>query len=100
MEETAASDDADDAEIVMCIWEQSDWPNPAWQYARIAGPLAAVRHDQGRSIGRMAAPGFKLREEAVLQSLTQDVVKTREIEGDLLDARLSKGRLLLEVKQR
>lgn len=70
----------------MYIWEQPDWPKLAWQDARIAGPLAAVRHDQGRLIGRMETLGFKLREEAVLQTLTQDVVKTSAIEGEQLDA--------------
>ena len=70
----------------MLIWEQTDWPKLTWQDARIATPLAAVRHDQGRLIGRMEALGFKLREEAVLQTLTQDVLKTSEIEGEQLDA--------------
>jgi len=70
----------------MYIWEQPDWPNLTWQDAGLSTRLAAVRHDQGRLIGRMEALGFKLREEAVLQTLTQDVVKTSEIEGEQLDA--------------
>ena len=70
----------------MYIWEQPDWPNLTWQDPRVAVRLAAVRHNQGRLIGRMEALGFKLREEAVLQTLTQDVVKTSEIEGEQLDA--------------
>lgn len=70
----------------MYIWEQPDWPDLTWQDASVAAPLAAVRHEQGRLIGRMGALGFKLREEAVLQTLTQDVVKTSEIEGEALDA--------------
>ncbi|QRZ12926.1 Fic family protein [Paracoccus methylovorus] len=70
----------------MYIWERSDWPTLTWRDGSIATPLAAVRHDQGRLIGRMESLGFKLREEAVLQTLTQDVLKTSEIEGEALDA--------------
>ncbi len=73
------------AEIVMYIWEQAAWPKLVWQDAAIAAPLAAVRYVQGRLVGRMETLGFKLREEAVLQTLTQDVVKTSEIEGEQLD---------------
>jgi Fic family protein len=47
--------------------------------------LAAVRHRQGRLLGRMEALGFDLRAEAVLQTLTEDVLKSSEIEGDILD---------------
>jgi Fic family protein len=70
----------------MQIWERDTWPNLTWQDAHVATCLAEVRHTQGRLIGRMEALGFKLREEAVLQTLTQDVVKTSEIEGEQLDA--------------
>ncbi len=70
----------------MYIWERPDWPTLTWRDGSIATPLAAVRHDQGRLIGRMESLGFKLREEAVLQTLTQDVLKTSEIEGEALDA--------------
>jgi Fic family protein len=45
-----------------------------------------VRHFQGRLLGRMEALGFQLREEATLQALTLDVVKTSQIEGEKLDA--------------
>lgn len=70
----------------MYIWERPDWPTLTGRDGSIATPLAAVRHDQGRLIGRMESLGFKLREEAVLQTLTQDVLKTSEIEGEALDA--------------
>ena len=48
--------------------------------------LAAVRYEQGRLLGRMEDLGFNLRQEAVLQTLTEDVLKTSEIEGERLDA--------------
>ena len=71
----------------MYIYELDEWPEFHWQEARLAGLLAEARHLQGRLLGRMEALGFQLQEEATLQTLTQDVVKTSEIEGEKLDAR-------------
>ena len=68
------------------IHEDESWPKLYWSREQVAGPLAAVRLAQGRLIGHMEALGFKLREEAVLRTLTADVVKTSEIEGERLDA--------------
>ncbi|MDA0742673.1 MAG: Fic family protein [Proteobacteria bacterium] len=67
------------------IHELADWPNLIWDHSALAQPLAAVRHRQGRLIGRMEALGFALREEAVLRTLTEDVLKSSEIEGEVLD---------------
>lgn len=67
------------------IHERADWPRFIWSEGAISGPLAAVRHRQGRLIGRMEAMGFDLRTEAVLATLTEDVVKSSEIEGERLD---------------
>ena len=70
----------------MYIHELKKWPLLHWNQAGLAGLLAEVRHSQGRLLGRMEALDFQLREEATLQTLTQDVVKTSEIEGEKLDA--------------
>jgi Fic family protein len=70
----------------MYIHERKDWPEFRWNREKLAGLLAEARHHQGRLLGRMEALGFPLREEATLQTLTQDVVKTSEIEGERLDA--------------
>jgi Fic family protein len=67
------------------IHVNDDWPQFRWQAAALADRLAHVRYRQGRLIGRMEALGFPLRSEAVLQTLTEDVLKTCEIEGELLD---------------
>ena len=70
----------------MYIHELSDWPGFEWDQARVAAPLAAVRHRQGKLIGHMEALGFPLRQEAVLETLTTDVLKSSEIEAERLDA--------------
>ncbi|MDD2605964.1 MAG: Fic family protein [Desulfobacteraceae bacterium] len=67
------------------VWQHPDWPSWRYDAARLATPLARVRHDQGRLIGRMESLGFKLRDEAWLTTLTRDVVKTSQIEGQRLD---------------
>jgi Fic family protein len=67
------------------IHELADWPKFAWNHERLAGLLASVRHRQGRLLGRMEALGFPLKSEATLQTLTLDVLKSSEIEGELLD---------------
>src|SRR5262245_4776885 len=61
------------------------WPKFHWDKERLAALLAAARHRQGRLLGRMEALGFTLRSEANLDSLTEEVVKSSEIEGDRLD---------------
>jgi Fic family protein len=67
------------------IHELEGWPRFEWSSPSIAEQLAAVRHRQGRLLGRMEALGFELRAEAVLQTLTEDVLKSSEIEGEFLD---------------
>ena len=68
------------------IHELRDWPKFRWDDGRLAAPLAAARHLQGRLVGQMEALGFRVREEAVLRTLTEDVLKSSEIEGETLDA--------------
>jgi Fic family protein len=70
----------------MYIHELADWPRFRWDQAALAVSLASVRHRQGRLFGQMETLGFSLRQEAVLQTLTGDVVKSSEIEGERLDA--------------
>jgi Fic family protein len=67
------------------IHELSEWPEFHWDNKVLAEPLAAVRHRQGRLIGRMEGLGFRLRGEAVVQTLTEEVIMSSEIEGEILD---------------
>ena len=67
------------------IHQEADWPNFRWQPEGLVELLATARHRQGRLLGRMGALGFELSQEAVLDTLTEDVVKSSEIEGEMLD---------------
>lgn len=71
----------------MYIHQQPQWPRLEWRQDELAIPLADVRHRQGRLLGRMESLGFAMRQEAMLDTLTADVVKSSEIEGEFLDAR-------------
>ena len=67
------------------IHELPGWPEFSWDSQALAGPLAAVRHKQGRHLGRMESLGFDLRSEASLSALTDEVVKSSAIEGEHLN---------------
>jgi Fic family protein len=67
------------------IHEIEGWPSFTWERDRLAERLAAVRHQQGRLLGRMEVLGLISRQEAVLKTLTEDVLKSSEIEGEHLD---------------
>ena len=67
------------------IYETEKWPAFSWDQGRLAEPLGRVRHRQGWLLGRMESIGFVMRAEAVLQTLTEDVLKSSEIEGELLN---------------
>ena len=71
--------------MIRFIHELGDWPHLHWDQERVAALLSTVRLRQGQLLGRMEALGFDLREEAVLQTLTLDVVESSSIEGELLD---------------
>ena len=68
----------------MYIWQHSQWPHFEQDRVRLADALAETRHAQGRLLGRMESLGFEMRSEATLRTLTEDVVKSSEIEGEIL----------------
>lgn len=69
----------------MYIHQYKAWPNFTWDETAISKLLTNVRHKQGRLLGKMEGLGFSLKEEATLQTLTQDVLKSSEIEGEILN---------------
>ncbi len=68
------------------IWQSGAWPNWRYDLAILAEPLARVSRAQGHLIGRLTDVGMALRDQASLAALTEDVLKTSEIEGERLDA--------------
>jgi len=67
------------------IHQEKNWPNFEWDSAHLLPLVGEVRNMQGQLFGKMAALGFELRNEAQLEALSQDVLKSSEIEGEILD---------------
>ena len=72
----------------MYIYELKKWPNYVWDKKKISKLLINLAHQQGLLVGGMKSIGFRTCEETMLQSLTQDVVKSSEIEGEILNQSL------------
>lgn len=67
------------------IYQYDQWPNFKWDDKEIQVILGKVRHLQGKIFGQMGALGFSIKEEAILSTLTLDVLKSSEIEGEILN---------------
>jgi Fic family protein len=67
------------------IHQSENWPNFVWKSGEIVNLLSEARNLQGRLIGKMESLGFDLRNEALLDTLTLDVIKSSEIEGEILN---------------
>src|ERR1700730_4731201 len=68
------------------IHQLKKWPDFQWDQEKLTQVLAQVRHRQGRLLGRMEGLGFGLQAEATLETLTLDVLKSSEIEGEILNS--------------
>jgi Fic family protein len=73
------------AVIMTYLHELPGWPHFRWNDRELAEPLGVVRHRQGRLVGRMEGLGFSLRADATLRTLTDEVLKSSDIEGEVLD---------------
>ncbi|SOU88020.1 Fic family protein [Tenacibaculum dicentrarchi] len=67
------------------IHEKDNWTNFTWNEKLISAKLAETRNLQGRLLGKMESLGFDLQDEAVLNTITLEIVKSSEIEGEILD---------------
>jgi len=67
------------------IYQYRSWPDFTWNEKEIQVILGQVRHLQGKIFGQISALGFSIKEETMLTTLTLDVLKSSEIEGQLLN---------------
>ena len=71
--------------IKIYIHEQDNWPYFNWDNKKVMLKLGETRNLQGKLLGKMETLGFDLQNEAVLDTLTLDVIKSSEIEGEFLE---------------
>lgn len=67
------------------IYQKPGWPRFFWNTEKLLTLLTEVRNMQGRIVGQMSALGFSLKDHANLEILTQDILNSTEIEGEVLD---------------
>jgi len=72
--------------IEMYLWQQAAWPDFTWDDIALSTLLAQANKEQGRLKGKLEAMGFKTQGEALLQTLTQDVIQSSDIEGEKLSS--------------
>ncbi len=66
------------------IHEKENWTNFTWDEKKVSKKLAETRNLQGKLLGKMETLGFAIQDEAVLHTLTLEIVKSSEIEGEVL----------------
>ncbi len=70
----------------MYFHQKDEWPNFKWDTETLINYLSEARELQGKLLANMSSLGFELQDEAILQTITDDVVKSSEIEGELLNS--------------
>ena len=70
----------------MYIWQERDWPNFTWDNVALSTLLSQANKEQGRLKGKLEAMGFETQGEALLQTLTQDVIQSSDIGGEKLSS--------------
>ena len=67
------------------IWQSADWPNFKWNEHILNTPLKLAQEQQARLVGMLSALGFDIQNQTTLESITEDIVRSSEIEGELLN---------------
>lgn len=65
----------------MYFYQLSNWPDFTWDDSRLELMLSEFHIKQGKLLGQMEKLGFDLQHEAVLQTLTKDIIKTAKWRG-------------------
>lgn len=69
----------------MYMHERQNWPHFTWDYEKLSELLLEVSFLRGNLLGSMKSLGFNFQQEAILQNMTDEIIKSSEIEGVLLN---------------
>ena len=67
------------------IWQLPHWPNWQFNASQLSEKIAEIHHARGYLLGKIDDLGFDLKKEAFLEVVSEDVLKTSQIEGEYLD---------------
>ena len=83
--------------MALYIHQLKEWAQFNWKQDELINLLAEVRRLQGKLLGKVELLGFDLKDEANLETLIQDVVKTSEIEGEVLNPELVRSSIAVRL---
>ena len=67
------------------IYQEPGWPDFTWDNSKLVDLLSRVSFAQGKLLGKMDSIGFDMQKEASLMALSQEIIKSSEIEGEILN---------------
>jgi len=68
------------------IYQNIDWAKFFWNGEKILKLLSEVKLAQGFLLGKMSSLGFEIKNNALVNVLTENILKSSEIEGEILNA--------------
>ncbi len=68
------------------IYQNADWHSFRWDGEKVLNLLSKVKLAQGFLLGKMDALGFEIKNQALVKVLTENITKSSEIEGEVLNA--------------
>lgn len=68
------------------IWQYPEWPSFTWNDSRLISLLSEVRNLEGKIQGMMDGLGFNVQSMTALNVMTEDVLRSNEIEGVILNS--------------
>ncbi|MDO4704294.1 Fic family protein [Tannerella sp.] len=80
------------------IWQEKGWPYLTWNYQEVMSILGEVRNRQGRLVGKTSLLGIDLKKNALLNSISNEIIRSAELDGQILDAQKVRSSVSRQLK--